>query len=308
MNEQPRKSRVGGARLLKLAWVRVVGWGSSISNLVYLVVNGLRQRFGAWWKTQGHIAITKGLARLAALVILCVMALGVVNYTYRIYSFRQPLVEPYFEQQIGLDLDSVLPDTMPEGKQEDPVTVSDQSSDRLTLGPSLEQLFPVANELPDQGLEVIAASIGAREQLSAEVDRTIFQAPVNPANNMIWPTQGQVSVGYGWVRHPVYRDWRFHPGIEISTPFNATVLAVMDGQVQQIQSERVQGLVVVLKHGDGWETVYRGLSQLRIREGETIKRGQIIGIVGAGDDSQHGRLLFEIRQGNTPLEPRMYLP
>lgn len=308
MNEQPKKSNgVGGIRLLKLVWVRAIGWASSVSNLAYLVVNGLRRRFGSWWQRVGRTAITKGLSRLAALVILCVMALGVVNYTYRMYSFRQPLVEPQLEQRIGLDLDSVLPHIMNEGKQEEPVQASDQSLARLTLGPSPEQLFPVINDLPDQGVEVISTSVDARKERSAEVDRTISQTPVNPAN-MIWPTQGQVSVGYGWVRHPVYRDWRFHPGIELSTPLNASVLAVMDGQVQQIQSERVQGLMVILKHGDGWETVYRGLSQLRVREGETTKRGQVIGTVGPGEDSQHGRLLFEIRQGNTPLEPRMYLP
>ncbi|NMB11294.1 MAG: hypothetical protein GX977_03310, partial [Firmicutes bacterium] len=93
MNEQPKKSNnVGGARLLKLAWVRIIGWGSTISNLVYVVVSSLRRRFGAWWLRAGYTAIAKGLARLAALVILCVMALGVVNYTYRIYSFRQPLI------------------------------------------------------------------------------------------------------------------------------------------------------------------------------------------------------------------------
>ena len=308
MNEQPKKSNnVGGARLLKLAWVRIIGWGSTISNLVYVVVSSLRRRFGAWWLRAGYTAIAKGLARLAALVILCVMALGVVNYTYRIYSFRQPLIEPQLEQQISLDPNLVLPDTNKEGNQVEPAEVSGQSSGRLALGPALEQLFPLANDLNDPGIEVIATSVGAREQLSVEADRTVSQPPVNPSN-MIWPTQGQVSVGYGWVRHPVYRDWRFHPGIEISTALNASVLAAMDGQVQQIQSERVQGLIVVLTHGDGWETVYRGLSQLRIREGETIKRGQVIGIVGSGDDSQHGRLLFEIRQGNTPLEPRMYLP
>ena len=82
----------------------------------------------------------------------------------------------------------------------------------------------------------------------------------------------------------------------------------MDGRIEHIQSERTQGLTVTLTHGDDWQTVYRGLAQLRVREGEIVKRGQIIGIVGLGEDSQHGRLLFEIRQGDTPLEPRMYLP
>ena len=309
MNEQPKKRGIVVGQLLRRAWVRLVGWGSTISHLVGYATGGLRQRFGGWWQKTGLKMVARGLARLAALILLGVMAFGVVNYTYKMYSFRQPFLEPQLEQGISLDLESVLPgkDMVHQGGQEEPSPVTDKSVSHLTLGPEVAELFPIGSEAVDPGIEAMAASTGSREGLSTGVDVTTSRIQVNPAN-MIWPTQGQVKVGYGWVRHPVYRDWRFHPGIELSTPTNAPALAVMDGRIEHIQSERTQGLTVTLTHGDDWQTVYRGLAQLRVREGEIVKRGQIIGIVGLGEDSQHGRLLFEIRQGDTPLEPRMYLP
>ncbi|NMB47021.1 MAG: M23 family metallopeptidase [Firmicutes bacterium] len=308
MNEQPRKnSGVSGGRLLKLAWVRVIGWGSTISNVLHYAVGGLRRWLGAWWHASGQKVVTRGLVRLAALVIIGVMALGVVNYIYRMYSFRQSFEEPYEEHEFSLDMDSELHYTLDESKREEQVQAGGELSGRLVLGSPVTELFPIDAAAPEPDIEAIAISMGSQDEIPARVDAGVSRTPVNPIN-MLWPAQGQVTVGYGWVRHPIYRDWRFHPGIELSTSANASVSAVMDGRVQQIQSERVQGLAVILNHGDGWETIYRGLSQLRVREGDMVKRGQVIGTVGPSENSQNGRLLFEIRQGNTPLEPRMYLP
>lgn len=308
MSEQPRRSRTGVGRLLKLAWVRIVGWGSTISDFAHYVTGKVRHGFGAWWQRVGYKAVARGLARLAAFVILCVMALGIVNYTYRIYSFRQPFGEPHLEQETSLDFGTKLSwEVTDEGTEDQPMGVIGQSPHRLSLGPSVTELFPVSTDAPDPGIEVIAPSLDSREQSPAEMDVGSPRISVNPAN-MIWPAQGQVTIGYGWVRHPIYRDWRFHPGIELSTAVNAPVFAVMDGRIQQVQSERVQGLIVTIAHGDGWQTIYRGLSQLRVGEGEVVKRGQTIGLAGASEASQNGRVVFELRQKDTPLEPRMYLP
>ena len=122
--------------------------------------------------------------------------------------------------------------------QEELPPATDKSVSHLSLGPEVPELFPIGSEAVDPGIEAMAASTGSREGLSTGVDVTTSRIQVNPAN-MIWPTQGQVKVGYGWVRHPVYRDWRFHPGIELSTPMNAPVSG-HGWTVERIQSERTR--------------------------------------------------------------------
>jgi len=311
MNEQQKKkSRVGIGRMAKLMWVRAVGWGRALGNLFYYGARRLRQRLGPWWQGTGRKMAVSGFVRLAAAAVICVMALGLVNYSYKMYSFRQPLSSPSIKQEAALDYTTAGPD-LPERQPAETVIEEEakaELSGRVALGPPPEELFP-GQALPElQGdIEVTAAAAGSREEMLSGADTAPSRPPVNPAA-MIWPVSGQVSVGYGWIRHPVYRDWRFHPGIELATAPDAQVAAVMDGQVRRIQSDRTQGLSVTVDHGDGWETTYRGLSQLRVKEGLMVSRGQVIGTAGSGAGGEAGRLVFEIRHGDTPLEPRMYLP
>ena len=315
MNEQRKKknglSTGGLARLMRL---KVVGWVRAVGNLLHYAAGSLSRRLSLWWQKAGRKMVVKGFVRLAVVAVFCVMAFGLVNYSYRMYSFRQPLGQPSVDQEISLDLRAVKPEPGEKDLLEETVVDDDSEesetklSGRIALGPPPEELFAGEGAAPSEGdIEVVAAAVGSREERLGGADAAASRPQANPAN-MIWPVSGQVAVGYGWVRHPVYRDWRFHPGIELATAPGAQVAAVMDGRVRQIQSEWTQGLSVTVDHGDGWETTYRGLSQLRVSEGAVVRRGQIIGTVGPGSSNQTGRLVFEIRHGDTPLEPRMYLP
>ncbi len=316
MNE-PRKKRnsLNAGRLARTIRVRVVGWGRAIGNLFHYAAHGIRSRLSQWWQKAGRKMVVKAFARLAVVAVFCVMAFGLVNYSYRMHSFRQPLGPANVQQEISLDLRTAGPESTekePEGLEKAGIEGTSAGSEaslsgRIALGPPPDELFSDGEAAPPDGdVEVIAAAVGSRGEMQGEVGAEVSIPQVNPAS-MIWPVSGQVAVGYGWVRHPVYRDWRFHPGIELTTAPKAQVAAAMDGRVRRIQSERIQGLSVTIDHGDGWETTYRGLSQLRVSEGAAVRRGQIIGTVGAGS-GQTGRLVFEIRHGGTPLEPRMYLP
>ena len=303
MNEQPRKNSGGGVGpLLKSIWVRVVGWGSTISDLVHYV----GRRWSQWWRQAGLRLIAKGLARLAVLVIMGILAAGVVNYTYRVYSLRQyswPSPIEYGEE-FGI---GETQDNLSEVGDHLAVQPDEEPSNRLSLGPSPQDMFSAGQSYDEEGLEVIAVPGDRTESPLADSTPSISRRPFSPTDT-IWPAKGQVTVGYGWIRHPLYRDWRFHPGLELSTPLNSSVQAVTDGRVQRIQSERNRGLVVTIGHEDGWETIYGGLAQLTVGEGDTVQKGQVIGLTGSIDQGESGRLIFEIRKDSIPLEPRTYLP
>ncbi len=312
MNEQRKKvsssNTTGFGRLIVMT---ASSWAGAVGGLFRALAGSMRSRLSLWWQTSGRKMVAKGFVRLAVVAVFSVMAAGLVNYSYRMYSLRQPWGRPSLEQEIALDLSATMPEPVDE-KREETAAVKEETEPRLsghiTLGPPADELFAGRGSVsPDEEIEALAAAVGSRQHLPGEADGATARPQVNPAN-MIWPVSGQVAVGYGWVRHPVYRDWRFHPGIELTTAPNAQVAAVMDGRVRQVQSQRTEGLSVTVDHGDGWETTYRGLSQLLVREGTVVRRGQVIGTTGPGTSGQTGRLLFEIRHGDTPLDPRMYLP
>ncbi|NMB25303.1 MAG: M23 family metallopeptidase [Firmicutes bacterium] len=309
MNEQSKRNDgTGGRRTPRTIWVRIVGWGSTISDFLHYVASRLRNRWGTWWQEVGRQSLIRGTVRLAFLVLLGFMASAVVNYTYRAYSLRQ-YRDLGIEYRLGAEMEPEI--KMASDDLGEPTGLDTASSGRVELGPKAEGLAAKSEDYtpPESGVEVVATTADRFRSATpgASGMGSDGRVAVNPAQ-MTWPVQGQVLVGYGWVRHPVYRDWRFHPGVEFSTPLHASVQAVMEGRVLKVQSERIQGLVVTIAHGDDWQSVYRGLAQLQVQEGQLVKQGQSLGLVGSSDQGQTGRLIFEIRQGGTPLDPRMYLP
>jgi murein DD-endopeptidase MepM/ murein hydrolase activator NlpD len=91
------------------------------------------------------------------------------------------------------------------------------------------------------------------------------------------PTAGEVTQGYQWIvtRH----IWRLHPGVDFKAPLGSIVLAAASGRV--LSCERLAtGFTIKLKHGDAWESIYTDLTAVRVRVGQTILRGQAIGVSG----------------------------
>ncbi|NLK08851.1 MAG: M23 family metallopeptidase [Firmicutes bacterium] len=315
MNEQLNKhDGVGSESVSKSFWHTLIGWCAAAKSVLIIGIKGLQTKLKTWWPKTGRRLLIRSITRLVVLVLLGFMASAVVNYVYQTYSLRQTK---------NLDLSYRLgAETVPQVEISDSQSPSDANvtpSGHVELGPKTEMPTDTAQETDVQvqtvGAKPTAAvnpspsleSVGSGSSREPALGITANPANVGPGG-MMWPVDGQVAVGYGWVRHPVYRDWRFHPGVEFTTSLHAPVQAIMEGRVQQIQSERLRGLVVTIAHGDDWQSIYKGLSQLHVQEGQLVQKGQSLGLVGPGDDGQSGRFSFEVRQTNTPLDPRMYLP
>ena len=68
------------------------------------------------------------------------------------------------------------------------------------------------------------------------------------------------------------------------------------------------GGLVIIRHGDAWTTVYGHASQLLVRRGQAVKKGQMIALSGNSGSADRPALHFEIRQGRTPVDPIPRLP
>lgn len=118
-------------------------------------------------------------------------------------------------------------------------------------------------------------------------------------------TQTGASVGSKF--NPFFKTIRPHTGIDLMAPVGAEVVATADGKVIKVEKkERGFGNRVIISHESGLRTVYAHLSEVKVHEGQTVRKGQTIGLAGASGRAFAPHLHYEVLSGETPLEPVHY--
>ncbi len=119
----------------------------------------------------------------------------------------------------------------------------------------------------------------------------------------IRPVDGPIVSGFGYRVHPIFRRVKFHYGIDISAPSGTPIHAAADGVVVFAGWRRAYGNTVIVDHGNGLATLYAHCSRVLVSEGEVVKQGQVIALVGSTGLSTGPHLHFEIRRYGEPINP-----
>lgn len=123
-----------------------------------------------------------------------------------------------------------------------------------------------------------------------------------PEGAFITPVEGTVTSNYG------QRGRNFHHGIDIAAPRGTRVEAAKDGKVVFRGRKKKFGKLVVIDHGGGVKTYYAHLSSFKVRKGNRVKRGQLIGKVGKTGRATGHHLHFEMRVSGRSVDPRGAVP
>lgn len=111
------------------------------------------------------------------------------------------------------------------------------------------------------------------------------------------PRVGPVNSKFGW------RDGRMHKGIDINLHKGDAVVAAFDGMVRIAQAKGAFGNVVIIRHYNGLETVYAHLSKIKVKPGQVVLSGQLIGLGGNTGRSSGPHLHFEVRFKGVAVNP-----
>jgi len=120
----------------------------------------------------------------------------------------------------------------------------------------------------------------------------------------LWPTGA--AYGYGYITSSYgFRTYnnRNHNGIDCGAPHGAQVLASKRGVVLESSFDNSRGNYIILDHGNGYHTVSMHLSQRTVSVGETVSRGQVIGLVGKTGAADGAHLHFEIKYNGSYYNP-----
>jgi murein DD-endopeptidase MepM/ murein hydrolase activator NlpD len=118
-----------------------------------------------------------------------------------------------------------------------------------------------------------------------------------------WPVRGKVITAYG-----AKANGKSNDGINLAVPEGTPVKAADDGVVAYSGNElKGYGNLVLIRHSNGYVTAYAHASELMVKRGDTIKRGQVIAKSGQSGEVQSPQLHFEIRKGSSPVDPLQFL-
>jgi murein DD-endopeptidase MepM/ murein hydrolase activator NlpD len=115
-----------------------------------------------------------------------------------------------------------------------------------------------------------------------------------------------ITSGFGVRIDPVYKTPKFHSGMDFNAPRGVDVYATGDGVVVEASWDQGYGNCIVIDHGFGYQTLYAHLDSYSTRRGAKVKRGDIIGKVGASGKATGYHLHYEVHYKGTPINPQNF--
>lgn len=146
------------------------------------------------------------------------------------------------------------------------------------------------------------------DDVSAMVLRKQDMLASIPSVEPIPSDEARVSSGFGSRMHPIYKIMRPHQGLDFTSPTGTAIHATGDGTVEFAgYNTSGFGIHVILNHGYGYQTLYGHMSVVKVRTGQKVKRGDIIGEVGSTGLSTGPHLHYEVHKDGVPVDPVNFL-
>jgi murein DD-endopeptidase MepM/ murein hydrolase activator NlpD len=188
-----------------------------------------------------------------------------------------------------------------------------KAGERITI-PDIKEASQATQERVEASASPPTGSVAMAE--SSQTARVVEPAPAMSSQDAVknaepagslpgfrWPVRGRVIAAFGPKPNGVQND-----GINLAVPEGTAIKAAEDGVVAYAGSElKGYGNLVLVRHPNGFVTAYAHASDILVKRGETVKRGQVIAHSGQTGNVTSPQLHFEIRKGATPVDPSQYL-
>ena len=163
-------------------------------------------------------------------------------------------------------------------------------------------------EIIQDGLKTLADAADAQqESLHGLITHLESQAVRLVHTPSISPTHGWITSSFGYRTDPYTGARALHKGLDIAGRMGTPILAPADGEVIYATQKRSLGNAVKMRHGYGIETVYGHLSEILVKSGETVKRGQQIGMMGSTGRSTGPHLHYAVLVNGKAVNPHNYI-
>jgi murein DD-endopeptidase MepM/ murein hydrolase activator NlpD len=158
------------------------------------------------------------------------------------------------------------------------------------------------------GIDWLSKEAAIQEQSLQELSLAAEQKSSRwAATPSIWPVKGWVTSGFGPRVSPFTEKPAWHDGLDIGAAANAPVQAPAQGRVTAVGFDPKLGNVVKVDHGFGIETLYGHLAKALVKEGQRVKRGEVVGLVGSTGLATGPHLHYMVKVHGQALDPVKYI-
>ncbi len=161
---------------------------------------------------------------------------------------------------------------------------------------------------PGEELETLTSAVAEEGPRLRELERLVSRSgEIMGKLPLLWPVRGPVRSEFGRRASPWSGLPEEHPGLDIGTPSRTPVQSPAPGTVVTASAEGDYGRHIVLDHGNGIRSLYGHLSEIDVKPGQQVEKGQMIGRVGSTGRSTGPHLHYEIQVHGKPVNPRGFL-
>lgn len=198
-------------------------------------------------------------------------------------------------------------DPMDKGIWEGGVGGHEKYNDLLKYRNSYELLVSTREKIEKLSRQMVveSKSLDTIQRIAGEREKRFASIPsIKPVRGDKLNRNITLLSGFGWRLHPIYKIMKFHKGLDFSAPEGTPIQATGDGRVVKVErSGRGYGNSVVISHGYGYETLYGHMKRVDVKEGQVIKKGQHIGLVGDTGTSTAPHCHYEVHKNGREVNP-----
>lgn len=161
----------------------------------------------------------------------------------------------------------------------------------------------------DATLKNLTSRIEAQKKSYDEVDKLVknkeqllsHTPAIQPVSNK---DLNRIASGFGYRIDPVYKTTKFHAGLDFAAPQGTPIYATANGTISTAgNTGNGYGNHVIINHGYGYETLYGHMVRIKVRNGQAVKRGEVIGWVGSTGKSTGPHLHYEVHKNRQKIDP-----
>jgi len=183
-----------------------------------------------------------------------------------------------------------------------------ETQSRSALLDALKQQTGRLVDWVTRDLETLGQEITSRERSFRELKTLLEEKRSLLASTpTIWPVKGLVTAGYGYRHSPFTGQREMHEGLDVGAPHGTAIVATADGVVSFSGPLSAFGNVVFINHGHGFTTFYAHNSSNRVKEGQMVKRGEVVAYIGTSGRTTGPHVHYEVQFNGVTVNPMKYI-